>query len=225
MTLEYPEHQETNGKKDVTWRTLRTIPQSIMVHARVLEADIHFTLMYTTYHIFLVLPIKDQINKDGEPTPPFKHGTGTKPSVSNLRVLFFPYVERKATEHVYKKALNTHHQAQKGFQGIFFGIPQYQKGYLVYVPSTRKIISSYDIVIDEKKSSALEYMSRPFVDVMAMRPAVSYTPYATSLWKQTGDIIMFAQFEEGDLLSHTHDNAESGDKSYEDSTMPPLIGK
>ena len=41
------------------------------------------------------------------------------------------------------------HQAQKGFRGIFVGIPEYQKGYLVYVPSTRKIISSYDAVFDE----------------------------------------------------------------------------
>ena len=36
-----------------------------------------------------------------------------------------------------------------GFRGIFVGIPQHQKGYLVYVPSTRKVISSYDVVFDE----------------------------------------------------------------------------
>ena len=38
------------------------------------------------------------------------------------------------------------HHAQKGFHGIFFGIPQHQKGYLVYVSHTRKIISSYVVV-------------------------------------------------------------------------------
>ena len=47
------------------------------------------------------------------------------------------------------------HQAKKVFDGIFVGIPQHQKGYLVYPPSTRKIIYSYDVVFDESFSSAL----------------------------------------------------------------------
>ena len=37
-----------------------------------------------------------------------------------------------------------------------------------------------------------------------MRPDVSSTPYATSSREQTGNIITFAQFEEGNLLSETH---------------------
>ena len=48
---------------------------------------------------------------------------------------------------------------------------------------------------------------------MAMRTFVTYTPCATSSREQTGDIITFAQFEEGNLLSETRENAESGDKS------------
>ena len=36
---------------------------------------------------------------------------------------------------------------------------------------------------------------------MVMRPDVSYTPYATSSREQTGNIITFTQFEEGNLLS------------------------
>ena len=81
-----------NGQVEVTWRTLRTVANSLMVHARVSEAYIHFALMYTTYHIFLVLPIKYIINEDGNPTTPHKLATGTKTSVSHLRVLFFPCV-------------------------------------------------------------------------------------------------------------------------------------
>ena len=84
-----PEHQEMNGQVEVTWRTLRKIAQYLMVHARVLETYILFALMYTTDHIFPVLPIKDMINKDGDPTTPYKLATGMKPSVSHLRVLFF----------------------------------------------------------------------------------------------------------------------------------------
>ena len=41
---------------------------------------------------------------------------------------------------------------------------------------------------------------------MAMRPAVSHIPCATYQREQTGNIITFAQFEEGDLLSETRDN-------------------
>ena len=84
------------------------------------------------------------------------------------------------------------HQAQKGFRGIFVGIPEHQKGYLVYVPSTRKVISSYDVVFDESFSSELEYTSRPYSEAMVVRPAVTYTPYTTSSKEQTGDVITLA---------------------------------
>ena len=106
-----------------------------------------------------------------------KMATGTKPSVSHLIISFFPYVVRKATAHVETKILNMPHQAEKGFRGIFIGIPEYQKVYIVYVPSTRKIISSYDVVFDEMFSIALAYTSRPYSEAMAMHPEVTYTPY------------------------------------------------
>ena len=70
LTLAAPEHQEMNVQVEVTWRTLRTIAHSPMVHARVPENYTHFALMYTTDHIFPVLPIKDLINEDGDPTTP-----------------------------------------------------------------------------------------------------------------------------------------------------------
>ena len=46
-----------------------------------------------------------------------------------------------------------------------------------------------------------------------MRPVVTYTPYVTSSREQTGDIITFAQFEEGYILTKTRNNEESGDES------------
>ena len=60
---------------------------------------------------------------------------------------------------------------------------------------------------------------------MAMCPAVTYTPCDTSSRGETGDIIMFAQFEEGNLLTKTRNDAESGDKSDDDSIMPPLLSE
>ena len=54
---------------------------------------------------------------------------------------------------------------------------------------------------------------------MAVRPAVTFTPYAASSKEKTGDIITFAQFEEGNLLSETRNDTESGDKSDSESIM------
>ena len=175
--------------------------------------------MYTTDHIFPVLPIKDLINEDSNPTTPHKLATGTKPSVSHLRVLFCPFVVRKATAHVEKKTLNMRHQAQKGFRGIFVGIPEHQKVYLVYVPSTRKVILLYDVVFDKSFSSALSYTSRPYSEATAVRPEVTYTLYVMSLKEKTGNVITFAQFEEGNILTETLNAAESGDESDSKSLM------
>ena len=153
------EHQEINGQVEVTWRTLRTVANSLIAPARVPEVYVHFALMHTIDNIFLFIPIKYLMNEDGDPTTPHKLATGTKPSVSHLRVLFCPCVVHKAMAHVEINTLNMRRQAQKGFRGIFVGIPEHQKGYLVYVPSTRKIISSYDVVFEESLSSALAYTS------------------------------------------------------------------
>ena len=60
---------------------------------------------------------------------------------------------------------------------------------------------------------------------MAMCLSVTYTPCAKSLREQTGDIITFAQFEEGDILSETRNNEESGEESNDDSIMQPLLSK
>ena len=109
LMLAAPEHHKTNGQVEVTWRTLRTISHSIMVHARFSEVFIHFSLIYTTYHIFMVLPIKDLMTEDGKLTTPFKLATGKKPSLSHLSVLFRPCIVRKATVHDNKKALNMRH--------------------------------------------------------------------------------------------------------------------
>ena len=79
--------------------------------------------MYTTHHIFTVLPIKHLINQDGQSNTPHKLATGMKPSVSNLRILFCPYDVQKSTAHVHVKALSMRHQPQHYFWDILVGIP------------------------------------------------------------------------------------------------------
>ena len=81
----------------------------------------------------------------------------------------------------------------------------------MYLPSTRKVISSCDVVFDESFSSALSYTSQPYSEVMAMRPEVKYTPYAKSSREQTDNVNTFAKFEEGNILTETGNDAESID--------------
>ena len=85
-----------------------------MVHVRVSESYIPFELMYTTYHIFPVLPIKYLINKDGDLTTPFKLVIGTKTSVSHLLVLFFHVLYGKLL-HIWDKGIKYASPSAKGF--------------------------------------------------------------------------------------------------------------
>ena len=72
---------------------------------------------------------------------------------------------------------------------------------------------------DESFSIALSYTSWPYLEAIAMRPAVTYTLHATSSKEHTGDVITFAQFEEGNLLTETRNDTESGDESDSESIM------
>ena len=58
-------------------------------------------------------------------------------------------------------------------------------------------------MVDGIFSSALAYMSKSYSEEMAVRLAVTYTPYDTSLREQTGNIIKFTQFEEENILTKT----------------------
>ena len=57
---------------------------------------------------------------------------------------------------------------------------------------------------------------------MVMCPDVTYTPCDSSSRGQTGNIITFAQFEEGNILTKTCNDAESGN---DDSIMPPILSE
>ena len=48
---------------------------------------------------------------------------------------------------------------------------------------------------------------------------MTYTPYTTSSKEKTGDVITFTQFEEGNILTETRNNAENCDESDNKSIM------
>ena len=127
LALAARDYQEINFQVEVTWQTFLTIAHSIMVHVRVSDKYIHFSLMYITDHIFPVLTIKHLVNRYSEPNTPHKMETITKTSVSNPRVLFCPFFVRKENAHVDTKALNVCRESQKN-RVIFVGILLHQKG-------------------------------------------------------------------------------------------------
>ena len=71
----------------------------------------------------------------------------------------------------------------------------------------------------KNNSGVLAYTSRHYSEAMAMRLEVTYTLYAKSPKEQTGDVIPFAHFEEGNILTETRNDAESGDKYDNESIM------
>ena len=60
--------------------------------------------------------------------------------------------------------------------------------------------------------SVLAYTSRLYSESLSMHPALSYIPYGTSSHEQTGNIITFAQLEEGNLVENERNVAE--DESF-----------
>ena len=165
-----------------------------------LEAYIHSVFIYTEEYIFPVLPIKYLINKDGNPTTPFKLATGMKTSISHVHVLFFPCVICKATAHVGKNPLNMRYQSKKVFSWYLHRNSTASKRVSFYEPHKCMIVSLY-VVFDESFSSALSYTSQQYSGETDMQPGLSYIPFAIYSKGKNGDIIMFAHFEEGNLPS------------------------
>ena len=116
--------------------------------------------MYAAHHIVPVLPLKDLVDKQGNPVTPHELMTGEKAKICHLRTLFCPAIVKKHTAQYKGKHLNMRHQPQKGFRGIFVGIPDNQQGcYEVYIPATHQTIPSHDVVFDESFFSALSFTS------------------------------------------------------------------
>ena len=107
----------------------------------------------------------------------------------------------------------------KGFCTVYFGakennavnLPQSAKrkhAFLVKIKEISKIN-----ILPARKKIALELLHQILghrftrsllygdTDNVEMRTEVTYTPYATSLKEQTGDVIIFAKFEEGGYIN------------------------
>ena len=157
----------------------------------------------------MLLPIKDLINKDGEPTTSFKLVTGMKHSILHLRVLFCPCVVWKPTAHVGTKSLNMSHQAQKCFAVSSLELYSIKKGILFMYHTNRRLYlrtNFYEIF-----SSELIYTLQPYAEAVGMQPAVSYITYDT--------------YSRGKWRFNQIRTVLSGNKYDDDSYLAPLINE
>ena len=148
--------------------------------------------MFKTHHIFTVLPIKYLVNQYGEPTMTHKLTLGTKPSVSNIYVLFFHVLYEKQP-HMLTEDVKMRYQSQTGFGLSLLELYSTKKGnsytYLVHGNSF-----SRDVLFDKILYSELAYTSRQYSESLVTRPEISYILYAISSHEQTGGTITFEQF-------------------------------
>ena len=108
--------------------------------------------------------------------------------------MFCPCVFKKytATTHDHNNKLvhiNVQKRfSQRGARGIFIGFDHHTPGYLVFIPSTRQIVTSVDIIFDKYFLSALVHKSRAYREALLTRPINDITTDPNDVTDHTGDI-------------------------------------
>jgi hypothetical protein len=112
--------------------------------------------------MFNTLSCKDLVTADDTVTTPFELFVGSKPMVSHFRVFGRPCFTKKWTTLVDCKPEDNSKGIQRGIKGIHLGFSPTQKGLLLFVPFTRKIVISGDVICDETFASAVAETWRPY---------------------------------------------------------------
>ncbi len=121
-------------------------------------------------------------------------------------------------------------QTERGIRGIFIGFATNQKGFLVYLPSTRRIAISADVLFYESFQTAIVTNWRQYQDSLALQPALSFIPNVNTTLESTGSIedrlqpVEEGEFEEGNdeddepppLISSEDDDSVSDDDAESD---------
>ncbi len=174
--------------------------------------------------MFNILPLKDLVTLDGTVSTPFELFVGTTPMVSHFRVFGCPCIAKKWTISVDGKPEDNSKGTQRGIRGIHLGFSPTQKGLLLYVPSTRQIVISGDVICDETFASTVAETWRPFHDALALRPSASFIPDSYTVLEHIGDLL--SQFEEGNATANNNQTATTSpfeeDISHSDLISDPV---
>ncbi len=155
--------------------------------------------------MFNILPLKDLVTVDGTVSTPFELFVGSKLMVSHFRVFGCPCIAKKWTISVDGKPEDNSKGTQRGIRGIHLGFSTSQKGLLLYVPSTRQIVTFGDVICDETFASTVAETWRPFHDALALRPPASFIHDSYTVLEHTGDLL--SQFKEGNTTANNYQTA------------------
>ena len=160
LTFAAPRHQEQNGIHESNWQRIRALAFSMMNAAQVPMKFFDMALEHA-WKVHAVLPNKHLTQANGAVRCPLGAFLNKPVSISRFRVLFCPVVMMPGpitvTKHGDSHVFHRGNEPQRGFRGIFVGLPRHSAGYLVYTPSTNKIYKNLDVYFDEDFRSTLAY--------------------------------------------------------------------
>jgi len=136
-------------------------------------------------HIFNILPVKGLFLGNHVSTP-YELFQGIKLSISHFHVFRCPITARKWTAG----NSSTSKQTKHGIRGIFFGLDQNQKGYILYAPASRRLCISANITFDEQFNSTIAHTWQLQHDSLALCPVSSDIPLATTTIEHTGEVMV-----------------------------------
>jgi hypothetical protein len=165
ISIAAPHHQEMNSVVERQWQNMSQIMRAILVHARLSNHFYHFAGKYAK-DILNVLPTKNLLDHNNNPTTPHFKAFRTKPKIGNFRVFGCPASFKRYN------ATSRRTQTQQASRAIFIGFPSNQAGWLFYTEQligTSHIHVSHDATFDENFDSALVFDTHPFQGSLAQR--------------------------------------------------------
>jgi len=222
LSLAAPKRQDNNHLAERSWQTIHRMARSMLVHAR-LPDQYHYHAIRYAASVFNILPVKNLYNAEGEIASPHELFCGAKPTISQYRVFGCPVVAKRWVVSI--DGRETIHCTEKGIRGIFIGFPPNQKGYLIFLPGSRTIAVSGDVMFDETFYSAIATTWRRFEDGIALQPERSAIPGPDTTVEMTGDISdqVHAQGDEFfDAVPH-QDDVSSTPNEHEAQVVPVVV--
>jgi len=211
LSLAAPKRQENNHLAERSWQTIHRMARSMLVHAR-LPDQYHFHAIRYAASVFNILPVKNLYNTEGDIASPHELFTGLKPLISNYRVFGCPVVAKRWVVSI--DGRETVHCTEKGIRGILIGFPPNQKGHLIFLPGSRTIAVSGDVMFDETFYSAIATTWRRFEDGIALQPERSALPGPNTTLENTGDLSDHIQAQGDDFFAAHHDSPEVAQESH-----------
>jgi hypothetical protein len=231
-----PKHQEMNGICESKWKQVHSLANTLLNNARLGGAFFHHAHAYAV-DIINVLPAKNIVDKDNNPTTPYHLCFNRKPRIKNFRTFGCPTYFKRYTPSKGSKLITPKQQIQKASRGIFLGFPRNSAGWLVYSAEMKhRFEISRDAYFDEQFRSALTFDSKPFegavpirsqMDPEALVPAYSNNPEKPVL--KVGSVAdlgvepsLFApdpELQTNPIVETVDFDSDSGSE-----TLPPPIG-